>query len=67
MLILTMLFFATSAGQGKPDEAAIRNSLREDVAAWNMGDAQAYFAAFRRGWHIREYSGDVLHRAPGVF
>jgi uncharacterized protein (TIGR02246 family) len=36
MLILTMLLFATmSAGQGKPDEAAIRKILQEEVAAWN--------------------------------
>jgi uncharacterized protein (TIGR02246 family) len=42
-----MLFFATmSAGQGKPDGAAIRNILREEVAAWNMGDAQAYSRHF---------------------
>jgi hypothetical protein len=39
-LILFMLFFATiSAAQGKPDEAAIRNILQEEVAAWNKGDA----------------------------
>jgi hypothetical protein len=61
MLILTMLLFATmSAGQGKPDEAAIRKILQEEVAGPSL------FAAFRRGWHIHEYSGDVLHRAPGV-
>jgi uncharacterized protein (TIGR02246 family) len=47
-LILTMLFFATisAAAQGKPDEAAIRNILQEEVAAWNMGDAQAYSQHF---------------------
>src|SRR5438132_233745 len=46
-LILFMLFFATiSAAQGKPDEAAIRNILQEEVAAWNKGDAQAYSQHF---------------------
>ena len=45
--ILTMLFFAAmSAGQGKPDEAAIRNILTEEVAAWNKGDAQAHSQHF---------------------
>src|ERR1700680_1242153 len=47
MLILTMLLFATmSAGQGKPDEAAIRKILQEEVAAWNKGDAQGYSRHF---------------------
>src|SRR6266481_6158474 len=46
-LILFMLFFASiSAAQGKPDEAAIRNILQEEVAAWNKGDAQAYSQHF---------------------
>jgi uncharacterized protein (TIGR02246 family) len=46
-LILIMLFFAAmSAAQGKPDEAAIRNILQEEVAAWNKGDAQAYSLHF---------------------
>ncbi len=46
-LILFMLFFATiSAAQGKPDEAAIRNILQEEVAAWNKGDAHAYSQHF---------------------
>src|SRR6266446_6883220 len=46
-LILFMLLFATiSAGQGKPDEAAIRNILQEEEAAWNKGDAQAYSQHF---------------------
>jgi len=47
-LILTMLFFATKSApaQGKPDEAAIRNILQEEVAAWNKGDAQAYSQHF---------------------
>jgi len=37
-----------SAAQGKRDEAAIRNILQEEAAAWNKGDAQAnsqHFAA----------------------
>jgi ketosteroid isomerase-like protein len=40
--------FTTSAGQGKPDEAAFETSSRRKVAAWNKGDAQAcsqHFAA----------------------
>src|SRR6266849_4255689 len=46
-LILIMPFFATiSAAQVKPDEAAIRNILHEEVAAWNKGDAQAYSQHF---------------------
>ena len=47
-LILTMLFFATKStpGQGKPEEAAIRNILQEEVAAWNKGDAHAYSQHF---------------------
>src|SRR6266550_5021402 len=46
-LSLTILLFATMAGaQGKPDEAAIRNILQEEVAAWNKGDAQAYSQHF---------------------
>jgi uncharacterized protein (TIGR02246 family) len=47
-LILIMLFFATisATAQGKPDEAAIRNILQEEVAAWNKGDAQAYSQHF---------------------
>jgi uncharacterized protein (TIGR02246 family) len=35
-----------SAGQGKRDEAAIRNILQEEAAAWNKGDAQAYSQHF---------------------
>ena len=46
-LILIMLSFArTSAAQGKPDEVAIQNILKEEVAAWNKGDAQAYSQHF---------------------
>jgi uncharacterized protein (TIGR02246 family) len=46
-LSLVMLFFATMAGaQSKPDEAAIRSILQEEVTAWNKGDAQAYSQRF---------------------
>ncbi len=46
-LILIMLFFATiSAAQSKPDEAAVRNILQEEVVAWNKGDTQAYSQHF---------------------
>jgi uncharacterized protein (TIGR02246 family) len=46
-LILAMLFFAaTSRAQVKQDEAAIRNILQEEVAAWNKGDAQSYSRHF---------------------
>jgi uncharacterized protein (TIGR02246 family) len=47
-LSLTILFFATipAAAQGKPDEAAIRNILQEEVAAWNKGDALAFSQHF---------------------
>src|SRR6266576_4086098 len=46
-LSLTMLLFATMAGaQGKPDEAAIRSILQEEVPDWNKGDAQAYSQHF---------------------
>jgi uncharacterized protein (TIGR02246 family) len=47
MRILTRLRFATmSAGRGKPDGAAIRKILQEEVAAWNKGDARAYSQHF---------------------
>jgi uncharacterized protein (TIGR02246 family) len=46
-LILTMLLFATMArAQSKPDEAAIRSILQEEVTAWNKGDAQTYSKHF---------------------
>lgn len=46
-LILIMPFFATiSSAQGKPDEAAIRSILQEEVTAWNKGDAQTYSQHF---------------------
>src|SRR5882762_318340 len=47
VVIPIVLFSAAiSAAQGKPDEAAIRNVLQEEVAAWNKGDAQAYSQHF---------------------
>jgi uncharacterized protein (TIGR02246 family) len=47
VLILIMPFIAAiSAAQGKPDEAAIRSILREEVTAWNKGDAQTYSQHF---------------------
>jgi uncharacterized protein (TIGR02246 family) len=46
-LILAMVLCATICGaQAKPDEAAIRNILQEEVASWNKGDAQAYSLHF---------------------
>ena len=45
---LFALFVVTisAAAQSKPDEAAIRNILQEEVAAWNKGNAQAYSQHF---------------------
>ena len=64
-LILAMLFFATmSAAQDKRDEAAIRNILQEEAAAWNKGDAQAYSQDFSAdGTNIL---GMFVTGAPGV-
>jgi uncharacterized protein (TIGR02246 family) len=46
-LSLTMLLFATmAAAQDKPDEAAIRSILQEEMTAWNKGDAPAYSRHF---------------------
>jgi uncharacterized protein (TIGR02246 family) len=46
-LSLTMLLFATmAAAQDKPDEAAIRGILQEEMTAWNKGDAPAYSRHF---------------------
>ncbi len=46
-LILIMPFIAAiSAAQSKPDEAAIRSILQEEVTAWNKGDAQTYSQHF---------------------
>lgn len=57
-LILTMLFFATmSAGQGKPDEAAIRNILEEEVAAWNKGTPKPTRSISLRMAHSRIFWG----------
>jgi hypothetical protein len=57
-LSLTMLLFATMAGaQGKPDEAAIRSILQEEVTAWNKGDAQAYSQHFTTDGLPLNFSG----------
>jgi uncharacterized protein (TIGR02246 family) len=59
-LSLTMLLFATMAGaQGKPDEAAIRSILQEEVTAWNKGDAQAYSQHFA--------ADGTFTNVPGMF
>src|ERR1700692_1536241 len=48
-MILNMLFFATmSAGQGKPDDAAMRNILQEEGAAGNKGGAPSAAKCQRR-------------------
>jgi hypothetical protein len=59
-LSLTMLLFATMAGaQGKPDEAAIRSILQEEVTAWNKRDAQAYSQHFTADGLPLNFSGAI--------
>src|SRR5713226_2671478 len=63
--ILTMAFFATmSAGQGKTDgRSGDSEHPPGGSGCLEQGGCPSLLAAFRRGWHIYKYSGDVLHRA----
>jgi len=66
-LILAMLFFATmSAAQDKRDEAAIRNILQEEAAAWSKGDGQAYSQDFAADGTFTNILGMFVTGAPGV-
>ena len=46
MILVTMLVGTISWTQRGADEAAIRDILKEEVAAWNLGDANAYSQHF---------------------
>jgi uncharacterized protein (TIGR02246 family) len=46
MILTTMLVGAISWAQNGADKAAIRDILKEEVAAWNNGDADAYSQHF---------------------
>ena len=46
MILTTMLVGTISGAQNGADEAAIRDILKEEVAAWNKGDANAYSRHF---------------------
>jgi hypothetical protein len=46
IILMIMLVGTISCGQSDAEEAAIRNILREEVAAWNKGDANAYSRHF---------------------
>jgi uncharacterized protein (TIGR02246 family) len=46
MILTTMLVGTISWAQNGTDEAAIRDILKEEVAAWNKGDADAYSRHF---------------------
>ena len=59
MILVTMLVGTISWAQRGADEAAIRDILKEEVAAWNKGDANALFTALRYGWNIYESVGHV--------
>jgi len=48
-LLVPAMFIAaamTAMAQATPDEAALRNIVQEEVAAWNSGDAVAYSRHF---------------------
>ena len=46
MILTTMLVGTISEAQNGADEDAIRDILKEEVAAWNKGDADAYSRHF---------------------
>jgi uncharacterized protein (TIGR02246 family) len=46
MILATMLVGTISGAQDGADEAAIRDILKEEVAAWSKGDADAYSRHF---------------------
>ena len=46
MILVTMLVGTISWTLRGADEAAIRDILKEEVAAWNLGDANAYSQHF---------------------
>jgi uncharacterized protein (TIGR02246 family) len=46
MILTTMLVGTISWAQNGADEAAIRDILKEEVTAWNNGDANAYSRHF---------------------
>jgi uncharacterized protein (TIGR02246 family) len=46
MILVIMLVGTISWAQNDADEAAIREILKEEVAAWNKGDADAYSQHF---------------------
>ncbi len=46
IILTTMLVCTISWAQNDADEAAIRDILKEEVAAWNKGDANAYSRHF---------------------
>ena len=46
MILMTILVGTISGAQNAADEAAIRDILKEEVAAWNKGDADAYSRHF---------------------
>ncbi len=46
MILTTVLVGAISGAQNAADEAAIRDILKEEVAAWNKGDSDAYSRHF---------------------
>jgi uncharacterized protein (TIGR02246 family) len=48
LLVLTLVLVATVAAypQASPDEAAVRNLIQEEIAAWNAGDATAFARHF---------------------
>jgi uncharacterized protein (TIGR02246 family) len=48
MILVTLLVGTLSWAQSGADEAAIRDILKEEVAAWNKGDANAYSQHFAK-------------------
>jgi uncharacterized protein (TIGR02246 family) len=46
MILTTMLVGTISWAQNGADEAAVRDILKEEVTAWNNGDANAYSRHF---------------------
>ncbi len=43
---IALVVTIAAAPQTSPDEAAVRNILQEEIAAWNSGDAAAYARHF---------------------
>jgi len=46
VLAIALVVAIAGAPQASPDEAAVRNIVQEEIAAWNSGDADAYSRHF---------------------